>query len=158
MSDVFTTKEVLVSHPNARLTVRGRQLIIERAHAGWKQAHIAAAMGVSRRCVRRWLDRYAAEGAAGLHDRSSRPHHSPRRTAPSLEAAVVYPLEKGATALDFAFAVVLLELNPHLFRSGFLEFHLPSGVRNRAAERDAVTLDNDPHRPPVGVEGLRIAL
>lgn len=89
MSDVFTTKEVLVSHPNARLTVRGRQLIVERSRSGWPQAHIAAAMGVSRRCVRRWLERYAAEGMAGLHDRSSRPHRSPARTAPELEAAVV---------------------------------------------------------------------
>jgi transposase InsO family protein len=78
-----------VSHPNARLTVRGRQLIVERAHEGWKQAHIAAAMGISRRCVRRWLDRYAAEGEAGLHDRSSRPHRSPRRVAPAIEAAVL---------------------------------------------------------------------
>ena len=55
-----------MSHPNARLTVRGRLLIVERAQAGWKQAHIAAAMGISRRCVRRWLDRYQAEGEAGL--------------------------------------------------------------------------------------------
>jgi transposase InsO family protein len=78
-----------VSHPNARLTVRGRMLIVERAQAGWVQAHIAAAMGVSRHCVRRWLERYAAEGATGLHDRSSRPHRSPRRTAPTVEAAVV---------------------------------------------------------------------
>jgi transposase InsO family protein len=78
-----------VSHPNARLTVRGRMLIVERAQAGWKQAHIAAAMGISRRCVRRWLERYQAEGEAGLHDRSSRPHHSPRRTPSALEAAVL---------------------------------------------------------------------
>jgi transposase InsO family protein len=78
-----------VSHPNARLTVRGRLLIIERAQAGWKQAHIAAAMGISRRCVRRWLDRFEAQGEAGLHDRSSRPHRSPRRVAPAVEAAVL---------------------------------------------------------------------
>lgn len=89
MSDVFTTKEVLVSHPNARLTVRGRLLIVERARAGWPQAHIAAAMGVSRRCVHRWLVRYAVEGEAGLHDRSSRPRHSPRRTPSAVEATVV---------------------------------------------------------------------
>ncbi len=88
MSDVCTTKEVLVSHPNARLTVRGRQLIVERSRSGWPQAHIAAAMGVSRQCVRRWLGRYATEGPAGLHDRSSRPHHSPRRTAPAIETKV----------------------------------------------------------------------
>jgi len=64
-------------------------LIVERAHAGWRQAHIAAAMGVSRRCVKRWLDRYQAEGAAGLRDRSSRPHRSPRRTPPWIETAVL---------------------------------------------------------------------
>ncbi len=78
-----------MSHPNARLTLRGRQLIVERARAGWTQAHIAAAMGISRRCVRRWLERYAAAGEAGLHDRSSRPHGSPRRVAPAVEDAVL---------------------------------------------------------------------
>ncbi len=78
-----------MSHGNARLTIHGRLLIIERAQAGWKQAHIAAAMGVSRRCVRRWLDRYEAEGEAGLRDRSSRPHRSPRRTPRWTEAAVL---------------------------------------------------------------------
>ena len=78
-----------MSHGNARLTIHGRFLIVERAHAGWRQAHIAAAMGVSRRCVKRWLDRYQAEGAAGLRDRSSRPHRSPRRTPPWIETAVL---------------------------------------------------------------------
>ncbi len=33
-----------MSHANARLTVRGRKLIIERRRDGWKQAHIAAAI------------------------------------------------------------------------------------------------------------------
>ena len=50
-----------MAHANARLTVHGRRLIIERARAGWKQAHIAAAMGVSRRCVKRWIERYRAD-------------------------------------------------------------------------------------------------
>ena len=78
-----------MSHANARLTVRGRLLIVERARAGWKQAHIASAMGESRRCVKRWLDRYRAEGDAGLHDRSSRPHHVANRTADEVIATVV---------------------------------------------------------------------
>jgi hypothetical protein len=34
-----------VSHGNARTTVHGRQLIVDRYAAGWTQAHIAAAMG-----------------------------------------------------------------------------------------------------------------
>ena len=51
-----------MSHGSARLTVHGRRLIVQRHQAGWKQAHIASAMGVSRKCVKTWIDRYAAEG------------------------------------------------------------------------------------------------
>lgn len=70
-----------MSHRNARLTVHGRMLIVERHQAGWKQAHIAAAMGISRKCVRTWLDRYATEGPAGLEPA---PHdHTRRRRAPA---------------------------------------------------------------------------
>jgi transposase InsO family protein len=78
-----------VSHGNARLTVHGRKLIVARYLAGWRQAHIAAAMGISRTCVRTWITRYAAEGEAGLADRSSRPHSSPRRTAAGVEDRIV---------------------------------------------------------------------
>jgi transposase InsO family protein len=78
-----------VSHRNARLTVHGRLLIVQRHQARWKQAHIAAAMGVSRKCVKTWIDRYDAEGEAGLHDRSSRPHSTPGRTSSEVEARVV---------------------------------------------------------------------
>jgi len=89
MSDVFTSPEVLVSHANARLTVHGRMLIVQRREQGWKQAHIAAAMGVSRKTVRYWLHRFITEGEAGLHDRSSRPHRCPTRTPAQVEAKVV---------------------------------------------------------------------
>ena len=37
----------------------------------------------------KWLQRYAAEGPAGLADRSRRPRRSPTRTAPALEQAVL---------------------------------------------------------------------
>jgi transposase len=69
--------------------VHGRLLIVQRHQARWKQAHIAAAMGVSRKCVKTWIDRYDAEGEAGLHDRSSRPHSTPGRTSSEVEARVV---------------------------------------------------------------------
>jgi transposase InsO family protein len=78
-----------VSHANARTTVLGRLLIVERHRAGWPQAHIAAAMGISRKCVKTWLDRYATEGEAGLATRSSRPHTMPTRTAPEVEHQIV---------------------------------------------------------------------
>ena len=78
-----------MSHRNARLTFHGRLLIVQRRQQGWKQAHIAAAMGVSRKCVRTWIERYQAEGEDGLHDRSSRPRSAPTRTSPEVEARVV---------------------------------------------------------------------
>src|SRR3954469_13113860 len=64
-------------------------LVVQRHRAGWKQAHIAAAMGISRKCVRTWIDRYAAEGEAGLETRSSRPHSMPTRTCAEVEQAVL---------------------------------------------------------------------
>ena len=90
-----------MSHANARLTVHGRLLIVERARHGWKQAHIAAAMGVSRRSVQRWLDRFRAEGEAGLQDRSSRPHRCPRRTTADVEAAVLTLRERERRGRDW---------------------------------------------------------
>lgn len=78
-----------MSHRNARLTIHGRLLIVERHQAGMPKSHIAAAMGVSRGCVKKWIDRYDDEGEAGLHDRSSRPHSTPTRTSPEVEAQVV---------------------------------------------------------------------
>jgi transposase len=51
-----------VSHGNARTTVPGRQLIVARHLAGWRKAHIAAAMGISRKCVRTWIARFETEG------------------------------------------------------------------------------------------------
>jgi transposase InsO family protein len=64
-------------------------LIVERHRSGWPQAHIAAAMGISRKCVKTWLDRYAAEGESGLQTRSSRPHRMPTRTRPEVEQQIV---------------------------------------------------------------------
>jgi transposase InsO family protein len=78
-----------VSHGNARLTLHGRLLIVQRHQAGWPKAHIAAAMGVSRKCVRIWIDRYRTEGEQGLRDRSSRPHRTPTRTRVEVEARII---------------------------------------------------------------------
>jgi len=70
-----------MSHRNARLTPRGRQLLVERVRVqGMPVAHVARAMGVSRQCAHRWVRRFDEEGPAGLVDRSSRPQHSPRAT------------------------------------------------------------------------------
>ncbi|MGV0071440.1 IS481 family transposase [Mycobacterium colombiense] len=79
-----------MSHGNARLTVHGRQLLVDRVLTGGrKPAHVAAELGVSRQCVYRWVRRFLDEGSAGLIDRSSRPHRCPHRTPPDVESAVV---------------------------------------------------------------------
>jgi transposase InsO family protein len=52
-------------------------------------AHVAKAMGISRQCAHRWVARFAAEGEAGLHDRSPRPRSCPTRTTPKIERAVL---------------------------------------------------------------------
>jgi transposase InsO family protein len=79
-----------VSHRNARLNVRGRQLLVERVcQQGWAVAHAAKAQGVSRQCAHRWVKRFREEGDAGLRDRSSRPHHCPNQTSVEVEEAIV---------------------------------------------------------------------
>lgn len=79
-----------MGHRNARLTERGRRLLVERVrHLGQPVAHVAKAMGISRQCAHRWLKRWDLEGDAGLADRSSRPHTIANQTPPDTEALVV---------------------------------------------------------------------
>jgi transposase InsO family protein len=76
------------AHENARTTPHSRMLIVERLVAGWPVAAVAAALGTSPRTVRKWRDRFAAEGELGLRDRSSRPHRSPTRLSAAAEAEI----------------------------------------------------------------------
>lgn len=67
------------SHKHARLTVKGRALLVNRVlDEGWTVAAASEAVGVSKRTGFKWLARFEAEGAAGLSDRSSRPRRCPR--------------------------------------------------------------------------------
>jgi transposase InsO family protein len=78
-----------MSHPNARLTLYGRRVLVERILAGYRVADVAAQVGCSRTCAYKWLYRYRAEGHAGLADRSSRPHHTPHRIDACLEQLIL---------------------------------------------------------------------
>ncbi len=79
-----------MSHANARLTIHGRLLLVQRVRQdGRPAAHVARELGISRQCAYRWVRRFDAEGLAGLADRSSRPHQMPRRTPATAEAAVI---------------------------------------------------------------------
>ena len=76
-------------HKNARLTPKGRELLIERLERGEGPSDVACAMGISVRSVYKWRRRYRDGGLAALQDRSSRPHHSPARTPAADQARVV---------------------------------------------------------------------
>ena len=77
-----------MSHRNARLTVFGRRLLVERVASGRPVAHVAAEMGISRATAHKWVRRWRAEGEAGLADRSSRPLTTPHRTPAAIEIRV----------------------------------------------------------------------
>ena len=68
-------------HANARLSVKGRELLIDRIHTqGWSLSQAAEAAGVSERTAFKWVARFRLEGEQGLFDRSSAPRSSPART------------------------------------------------------------------------------
>ncbi len=79
-----------MAHPRPRLSVFSRQLLVRRVlDQGWATAHVAEQLGISRATAYKWVRRYRAEGEAGLLDRSSRPHRSPRRLATAIEAEIL---------------------------------------------------------------------
>ncbi|WP_405986100.1 IS481 family transposase [Streptomyces sp. NBC_00872] len=131
-----------MSHRNARLTVHGRRLLVERVCAGRPVAHVAAEMGISRATAHKWIRRWRAEGDQGLHDRSSRPRTTPHRTPPETEARVCMlrrerklgPARLGP-ALGLPASTVHRILTRHgLNRLAFLD--RPTGQVIRRYERD----------------------
>ena len=68
-------------HKNARLTPLSRAELARRVIVeGQTPQAVATAFGVCVKTVRKWVGRYRGEGAAGLADRSSRPHRLHRPT------------------------------------------------------------------------------
>jgi transposase InsO family protein len=56
---------------------------------GWPLRRAAERFQVSPTTAQRWADRYRTSGAAGMADRSSRPHASPRRTPTRTERRII---------------------------------------------------------------------
>lgn len=71
-------------HKNARLTPRGRELLVRHIVSGQTLEAAARAAGVCPRTARKWMARFLAEGVEGLQDRSSRPHRLYRATPPEI--------------------------------------------------------------------------
>lgn len=74
-----------MSHANARLTPRGRLILVKRIAGGWPVSRAARAAGISRQTGSKWWNRYRRHGLPGLVDRRSTVRHQPR----ALDAATV---------------------------------------------------------------------
>ena len=74
-----------------RLNPYQRELACHRVRAeGWSVSATAAAAGVSRQTVHKWLRRFEREGPVGLGDRSSRPRRMPRMTRIDLAVRICH--------------------------------------------------------------------
>ena len=71
-------------HKNARLTPLSRADLARRViEDGQDPKAVATAFGVTTKTVDKWVERFKAEGFAGMADRSSRPHTLRRPTPPA---------------------------------------------------------------------------
>ena len=78
-------------HPNAVLTPTGRARMVACVlEAGWTIEATAERFQVDAKTVRKWRNRFLAEGPDGLLDRSSRPHRSPNRTRARVRKRVLH--------------------------------------------------------------------
>ena len=90
-------------HENARLTVHGRLLLVQRVReTTWRVVDAAAAAGVSERTAYTWLARYRDGGEPALHDRSSAPARSPRQLPIDAIATIERKRRCQATRLAWA--------------------------------------------------------
>jgi transposase InsO family protein len=77
-------------HKNARLTpLRREEMALSVIEGALSQAHAARVYGVSAKIVARWVERFKAEGRAGMADRSSRPRAMPGLTSRAVSERIV---------------------------------------------------------------------
>jgi transposase InsO family protein len=77
------------THKNAPLTPKGREAMVRSViEGGLSKAAAAQQFNTTAKTVAKWVDRFSAEGADGLRDRSSRPHSLPSQTPPATCTAV----------------------------------------------------------------------
>jgi len=86
-------------HPNAPLTPEGRRRRVGCGlDQGWSIEAAASRFQVDAKTVRKWRNRYVAEGDDGLRDRSSRPLRWPYRTPLEVRRRVLRLRQRRRTA------------------------------------------------------------
>jgi len=90
-------------HKNARLTpLRREEMALAVIEGGLSQTQAALQYAVTAKVVKRWVERYKAEGRAGMVDRSSRPRHSPNATGRAVADRIVALRRQRFTAKHIA--------------------------------------------------------
>ena len=120
-------------HRNAPLTETGRLRLARCVvQEGWPLRRAAERFQVSVGCAKRWADRYRREGEQGMVDRSSRPHHSPRRVPTRTERRII----KVRVLWRWGPARIagLLKLNPSTVHRVLVRYRI-----NRLAHMDRAT-------------------
>src|SRR5262245_28600382 len=139
-------------HRNAKTTPHMRALLVHRVRTlHWSVAAAATAAGIAIRTAYKWLARYRQGGAAALADRSSQPHHQPRRTPASVVAAILAARRQRLTSWAIAVrcqvprSTVAIILARHgLNRLSSLEPAAPVTRYERARPGELVHLDIKP--------------
>ena len=65
------------------------RFVVEVERGLYSMSELCERYGISRRTGYKWLDRYEANGPAGLQERSRAPHHCPHRIDAGMAAAIV---------------------------------------------------------------------
>ena len=124
-------------HPNAPLTPEGRHRMVRCVvEAGWTVEATADRFQVDPKTVRKWRDRFLAEGESGLLDRSSRPRRSPNRTPKQVRRRVLHLRRKrrwGADHIAYEVGLAASTVQNILNRAGL--GRLDRG--DRATDREA---------------------
>jgi transposase-like protein len=79
-----------------------RRMVVCVLDGGWTIEATAERFPVEAKTVRKWRDRFLAEGAPSLQDRSSRPKRTPNRTSPSCRGRVVHFADGAAGVLTWS--------------------------------------------------------
>jgi transposase len=135
-------------HANARLSLKGRELLIGRVeNAGWSLSAVAEAAGISDRTARKWLARYRADGPAGLLDRSSAPAVVANRTEDHVVEVIAALRRIRMTGAEIAecLDIALSTVSGILTRIGPGEAR-PAWTGARAALRARASRRADPYR------------
>lgn len=133
-------------HANAALTPRHRMLVAQLVvNDGWPISEVAARFQVSWPTVKRWVDRYLS--GEPMHDRSSRPRTSPKKTPKTVTMRCVslrMRLREGPVQLAARLGIGAAEdrrlklAGYHVFRFGGYELSQPGAASMLAGFFDEI--------------------